>query len=146
MKREESATSSKAFIRCWRHSCLVLFFLHQHHNNEQVPLLRKDWYVGKLSGFIFLLFNFLFIVTWSTRWSLWHFTNRFFFFYSVLRWEVRTIFGGLLFIPFLLTLDPSLIRQLYNGKEYHQTCVWTLTKEEEKKRGQPLFSCVSSHF
>lgn len=31
-------------------------------------------------------------------------------------------------------------RQLYNGKEYHQTCVWTLTKEEEKRRGQPLFS------
>lgn len=31
-------------------------------------------------------------------------------------------------------------RQMYNGKEYHQMCVWALTKEEEKKRGQPLFS------
>ncbi len=109
MKREESATSSKAFIRCWRHSCLVLFFLHQHHNNEQVPLLRKDWYVGKLSGFIFLLFNFLFIVTWSTRWSLWHFTNRFFFFYSVLRWEVRIQF---LVAFFLFHFYWPLIRRL----------------------------------
>jgi len=37
-------------------------------------------------------------------------------------------------------------RQMYNGREYHQTCVWTLTKEEEKKRGQPLFSVSEAMF
>eukprot|EP01101_Sappina_pedata_P000730 TRINITY_DN10921_c0_g1_i1.p1 TRINITY_DN10921_c0_g1~~TRINITY_DN10921_c0_g1_i1.p1 ORF type:complete len:106 (+),score=37.54 TRINITY_DN10921_c0_g1_i1:90-407(+) len=31
-------------------------------------------------------------------------------------------------------------RQLYKGVDYHQTCVWALTKEEEANRGTPVFS------
>jgi len=31
-------------------------------------------------------------------------------------------------------------KQLYKGVDYHNTCVWQLTKEEDAARGTPVFS------
>jgi len=31
-------------------------------------------------------------------------------------------------------------KQLYQGQDYHNQCVWALTKEQEAVRGTPVFS------